>query len=335
MSANSAEVALRRAPRFAAIDVGSNTIHLLVATCPPHRLPIPVLRRREFVQLGVDVRAVGAIGPERLEIASRALRRQVEEAREASVLEIAIGATQALRSAANGPEVARRLAETVGAGSVRILSPEVEAQLAFDGATMTISPGQPTLLLDIGGASAQIAFGPAGGRCQQSSLTLGSGSVAALAGSDPPTEAEWRAMERQVAQLLPELVPLPAHPVILGTGGTITNLPRLLGRQRGTVLRLRDVEGLLETFRVRPASELAATVGMEPERARLCRGGALILAQLMDLLQLGRLRSSERGLRDGMIAALVRGGEAWWEPHPSSSGASPEAVLASLGVVGG
>jgi exopolyphosphatase/guanosine-5'-triphosphate,3'-diphosphate pyrophosphatase len=321
-----------KAPRFAAIDVGSNTVHLLVASCPPNRLPIPLLRRREFVQLGQDVNAVGAVGPERLELASRALRRQVEDAREAGVVEVAIGATQALRSAANGAEVAERLSAAAGGGEVRILAPQVEAQLAFDGATMTISPGRATMVLDIGGASAQIAWGPAGGVCRHISLAVGSGSVTLLAGSDPPSEEDWRAMERRVGQLIPDLIPLPAPPVALGTGGTITNLPRLLGKQKGAVMRLRDVEVVIEAFRSRPATELAERSGVDLERTRLCRGGALILAQMMDLLHLRWIRSSERGLRDGMIAALVTGGEDWWQwrgPAPAGLGQEARAPLAA------
>ena len=301
------------APRFAAIDVGSNTVHLLVASCPPNRLPIPVLRRREFVQLGQDVTSAGIIGPERLELASRALRGQVEDARRAGAMEIAIGATQALRSAGNGPEVADRLAAAAGGGPVRILPTQVEAQLAFDGATMTISPGRATVVMDIGGASAQIAWGPAGGACLHSWLPLGSGSVAMLANSDPPSEDEWKAMEKRVGQLIPDLIPLPPNMVALGTGGTITNLPRLLGKGRGIVLRLRDVEVVIEDFRDHSADELAERSGVDLERTRLCRGGALILAQMMDLLHLRSIRSSERGLRDGMIASLLAHGENWWQ----------------------
>lgn len=317
---------LTKAPRFAAIDVGSNTIHLLVASCAPHRLPIPVLRRREFVQLGRDVQAVGAIGPQRLEFASRTLRAQVDAARRAGATSIAIGATQALRSASNGPEIAERLTAAVEAGPVRILPPGVEAQLAFDGATMTISPGRATLVLDIGGASAQIIWGLAGGFCRHSSLPLGSGSIAGLARSDPPTEEEWRAMERRVGQLIPDLVPLSLQPVALGIGGTITNLPRLLGKRRGAVLRLRDVEVSIETFRERPVTDLAERFAVDLERVRLCRGGALILAQMMDLLRLRTIRSSERGLRDGMIAALLGRGEAWWQlPESDGDGAVAEA----------
>jgi exopolyphosphatase/pppGpp-phosphohydrolase len=319
-----------RAPRLAAIDVGSNTIHLLVARCPPNRLPIPLLRRRDFVQLGQDVNSQGSIGAERLELASRSLRRQVEVAREAGVVDIAIGATQALRSASNGPEVAQLLSQAAGAGPVRILASEVEAQLAFDGATMTISPGRPTVVLDIGGASAQIAAGPAGGTCRNSSLGVGSGSVARLASSDPPSEGDWRAMERRVGQLIPDLIPLPAHPVALGTGGTITNLPRLLGKQRGAVLRIRDVEVVIENFRHRSATELAERSGVDLERTRLCRGGALILAQMMDLLHLSWVRSSERGLRDGMIAALAAAQERWWQLRAPDPLEEAEEALAPL-----
>ncbi|MGH7610317.1 MAG: Ppx/GppA phosphatase family protein [Candidatus Dormibacteria bacterium] len=313
------------APRFAAIDIGSNTVHLLVAACPPQRLPVQVLRRRAFVELGRDVATAGEIGEKRAQLAAEAVRLQVQEARRAGVESVALGATQALRSAANGAQVADLLAEAGGGGRVRILSTDVEAQLAFDGATMTISPGRETAVLDIGGASAEVALGPAGHRCRHSSLPVGSGTVAGLAVGDPPGEAEWQLMQAQVAGLIPDLRALPPGMVTLGTGGTITNLPRLLAKPKGSLLTLRELERLIESFRRQPVAVLAERSGVEAARVRLCRGGALILAQMMDLLHLGRIRCSERGLRDGMIAALVGRGEDWWRSAPGGA-----AVLATV-----
>jgi exopolyphosphatase/pppGpp-phosphohydrolase len=153
-----------------------------------------------------------------------------------------------------------------------------------------------------------------------------------LANSDPPSEEEWKAMERRVGQLIPDLIPLPPNMVALGTGGTITNLPRLLGKGRGVVLRLRDVEVVIEAFRGHSADELAERSGVDLERTRLCRGGALILAQMMDLLHLRSIRSSERGLRDGMIAALLAHGETWWQlraAEPDGQVGEARALLAT------
>ncbi|MHB1525690.1 MAG: Ppx/GppA phosphatase family protein [Candidatus Dormibacteria bacterium] len=300
--------------RFAAIDVGSNTIHLLLASCTEAGSPRQLFRRREFVQLGLDVAAQGLIGPERLELAATTLAAQVAEARGWGARAVAVGATQALRSAANGVLVAEVLASRAGIDAVRILPPQVEAQLAFDGATMSLPSGTAALVLDIGGASAQVALGPAHGTCSDYSLPIGSGMITALTTTDPPASDEWRAMERRVAELIPDLMPPPPGTVVLGTGGTITNLPRLLGRDKGAVLRPRDVEQLIETFRQVPVSVLAQRFGMDLERVRLCRGGAVILAQLMDLLHLSKLRASERGLRDGMVVALARRGSDWASP---------------------
>lgn len=304
--------------RFAAIDVGSNTLHLLLASCSETGAPRQLFRRREFVQLGLDVADQGAIGPERLELAATTLAAQVIEARQRGARALAVGATQALRSASNGVLVADVLASRAGLGAVRILPPQVEAQLAFDGATMSLGAGTTALVLDIGGASAQVALGPAHEACSDYSLPIGSGMITALAASDPPAPDEWRAMERRVAELIPDLVPPPPGTVVLGTGGTITNLPRLLGRDKGAVLRPRDVEQVIEIFRLVPVAVLSQRLGMDLERVRLCRGGALILAQLMDLLQLSRLRASERGLRDGMVVALARRGPDWWLPADSA-----------------
>jgi exopolyphosphatase/guanosine-5'-triphosphate,3'-diphosphate pyrophosphatase len=301
-----------RPARYAAIDVGSNTIHLLLASCTVPAAPRQLRRRREFVQLGLDVAAQGFIGAERMELAARTLEGQVEDARQYGSRALAVGATEALRAAHNGGLVAEALAARAGLEEVRVLPAQVEAQLAFDGATMSLSAGVAALVLDIGGASSQVAFGPAHGLCSDHSLAIGSGMVTALADSDPPTDDEWRAMERLVAESIPDLMPPPPGTVGLGTGGTITNLPRLLGKGKGALLRPRDVEQVIELFRVTPVAILAERFRMDLERVRLCRGGALILAQLMDLLQLSRLRCSERGLRDGMVMALARRGPDWW-----------------------
>ncbi|MGH7640722.1 MAG: hypothetical protein ACREOL_07450 [Candidatus Dormibacteria bacterium] len=303
-------------PRFGAIDIGSNTVHLLVASCPPRRLPIPLFHHREFVQLGLDVSRQGAIGEERLGLAIRALRRQVDDARKAQVDEIAIGATEALRAASNGAEVAKRLGAVTGGGAVHVLPSQVEAQLTFDGATMTVAQGRSALVLDIGGASSQVAWGPAGGVCQRASLRLGSGSLAAMATSEPPDASEWDAMVESVSRgiSLPHLGS--TFEVALGTGGTVTNLPRLLGLDGTQGLTRTQVGALIKSLAAEPAPDLARRTGMALERARLCRGGTLILVRLMELLSLERIRIAERGLRDGMIAALVRAGEGWWRAEP-------------------
>jgi len=305
---------LSKSLRLAAIDVGSNTIHLLLASCDEGTPPRQLFRRREFVQLGADVADTGRVGPARLELAATTLRGQVAEARRRGAAALAVGATQALRSAANGREVSEILAERAGLEQVVVLPAQVEAQLAFDGATFNLPPAQTFLLLDIGGASTQVAMGPARGQCSDHSLPIGSGMIASLAAADPPTSEEWRLMERRVAELLPDLVPPLQGTLALGTGGTITNLPRMLGRDKGAVLRLRDVEQVIELFRELPAILLAERFGMDLERVRLCRGGVLILAQLMDLLGLSRVRCSERGLRDGMAMGLLARGPEWWKP---------------------
>ncbi len=318
------------AARLAAIDVGSNTIHLLLASCRPGRLPRQLFRRREFVQLGLDVAATGEIGPERLELAATTLSGQVAEARRRGAGQLAVGATQALRAARNGEEVAFVLAQRAGLSKVVVLPAPEEAQLAFTGATMGVPRGTLTLLLDIGGASTQVALGPAGGGCSDHSLPLGSGSIASLAAGDPPGPEEWRAMQRRVNELIPDLVPPPPGTLALGTGGTITNLPRLIGRPKGSSLRLREVEEVIEIFRERSVLEVALKSGVDLERVRLCRGGALILAHLMDLLGLDRIRCSERGLRDGMVTGVLERGEDWWRPLASSELLCPDAPEAAL-----
>ncbi len=299
-------------PRLAAIDVGSNTIHMLLASCGPGLPPRQLYRRREFVQLGLDVALVGRIEEERLTRAARTLAAQVSEAHRRGAERVAVGGTQALRSAENGAEVAEVLARSAGIPRVVIVPPQEEAQLAFDGATMAVPGPELVLLLDIGGASTQAALGRARGLCSDHSLALGSGTISAFASGDPPSAEEWRRMQREVSERIPDMVPPPPGTLVLGTGGTITNLPRILGRPKNSSLRLRDVEQVIEIFREVPVLDLAQRTGMDQERVRLCRGGSLILAQLMDLLRLSSVRCSERGLRDGMVSGLFERGDDWW-----------------------
>jgi len=89
------------------------------------------------------------------------------------------------------------------------------------------------------------------------------------------------------------------------------------------MLRLRDVEVVIGPFENSRPGTCPNGRGWIWSAPRLCRGGALILAQMMDLLHLRSIRSSERGLRDGMIAALLAHGEDWWqlrEAAPADSG---------------
>ncbi len=316
----------RPASRLAAIDVGSNTIHLLVAEWRRDQPPEPVFRERAFVQLGLDVAATGRVGARRLALAARTLTQQVAAARRAGVEAIAIGATEALRAAANGPQVAAHLAEAAGE-PVRILAPREEAAFAFAGATAALDPGRPVVLLDIGGASTQLAVGVTGERVGHlDSLRVGSGMIAQLAAGDPPSPGEWRAMEHQVAERMPELRPVAAAVLPLGTGGTITNLPRLEGPPVADLLTTHAVERILERMRTEPLAQLRARSGVDLERIRLCIGGVVILAQLLDLLRLPRLVLSERGLRDGMITALGTKGADWWRDR-----AAADVVEAGIG----
>ena len=302
--------------RLGAIDIGSNTIHLLVARTRPGEIPVPVFRRRSFVQLGADVASFGAIGPERLAAAVATLGEQVAAARAAGVTALAIGATQALRAASNGAEVAGALSRAAEGRPIRVLTPHQEAALAFTGATLGLAPRDSVLLLDIGGASTQLASGRTGRMETVDSLPLGSGTVAARAQADPPTPEEWVAMERRVSERLPQLRPVGQGLTVLGTGGTITNLPRFEGPPVPAVLRPETLERILEHFRRETLVQLQARSGVDLERIRLCRGGILILAQLLDLLHLDRVRRSERGLRDGMIAGLRERGADWWDVGP-------------------
>src|SRR5512140_3528168 len=152
-------------PRFATIDVGTNSVLLLVADRTPDGEFVPVLERAEITRLGRGVDQSRRLSPEGMEATLAVMTAFAREARSLGAEGIAVSATSAARDAQNGAQFLAAARERAGV-TVEIISGELEAQLSFASAYMDFGKeaAGPLLVIDIGGGSTEFIYGNTAGR---------------------------------------------------------------------------------------------------------------------------------------------------------------------------
>jgi exopolyphosphatase / guanosine-5'-triphosphate,3'-diphosphate pyrophosphatase len=316
-------------PPLAAIDMGSNTIHVVVARPRVEESDLDVLADDvTLVRLGADVNATGIIGPERLGVALETLGRYLRVAREQGAATVLGVATEGIRAARNGSDVLRRIQDELGL-AFTVVTGEQEAALTFWGATSGRPSTGKSAVIDLGGGSMELVVGTAAHVEWRVSLPLGSGAVHdRLAPADPADPAELAQAARVVADTLDALDPPVPVVEVVACGGTATTLAALARSALSlqpppgppgatedphalpdlTPAILEDLLGLLQS---EPAAVIAEQYTVEAGRAVLLAAGAVVLRGALARLGGDRLRISSRGIREGAILAYARHGDAW------------------------
>jgi exopolyphosphatase/guanosine-5'-triphosphate,3'-diphosphate pyrophosphatase len=319
-----------RSVRIAAIDMGSNSFHLLVADARPDGTFEPLARDKEMLRLGSAVAATGSIGESAATAAVDTVSRFKALAESHRADEIVACATAAVREAQDSAAVVDRIEAETGV-AVRVISGKEEARLIF-GAVRTsvlIEPG-PALALDLGGGSLELMVGGAGGLDWSSSLRLGVGRLTSeLVRSDPPSGGDRRrvahAVITAVSRALPEISSL-APRLAIGSSGTLTTLIRLAAGRRGgpvptTVNQLsvsaRELEDLTQTLLAMSSHERASLPGVDGRRADLLPAGAVLITTILDLTGHDQLVGCDWALREGIVLdAIGRHSQAEWLADP-------------------
>lgn len=315
---------------IAALDIGSNTIHLTVARISKDATDVVRLAdETDLVRLGADVHATGTISAERMGRACATIRRQVALAH-ASGASVVLGiATEGLRAAKNGGELIERIRQEADI-DIQLISGEQEAALTYWGATSGLRPRKGNLaVVDMGGGSLELAVGKGQAIVWRASLPLGSGTIVHQhALSDPPTPEEVLRVEHVVTSELARVnPPLPVAEAIV-CGGTASTLAALGHRPLGgyppqsVVPRFRQLnrqqlETLLVVLEGLSATEIGRRFDVDDGRARLLPAGGAVLIGTMDLLGVNTLRVRRRGLREGAILTYARVGERWLDAAAS------------------
>jgi exopolyphosphatase/guanosine-5'-triphosphate,3'-diphosphate pyrophosphatase len=295
--------------RLAAVDIGSNTVHALVADVVRGRLE-DVAHYVEMPELGVTVARTGVLGS-RAKVAIRALREVVAKAQTHRYELLIAGATQAVRQASDGEAFAREAGQAIGT-TVHIIPAKREAELSFLGVAGSHAGRREWAMVDLGGASTEVAIGLGRKMVRSATLPIGSGVLASTYFSDPPTPEERARMRKHA---LRELAHAPDGDVerLVATGGTATNLPLLLSRRNPPpLLTTADLLACEARLDGAGAVDVGGRVGLPANRIKAMRAGVEALLLLLDWYGLALLHISHQGLRHGMLLAYLDKGGDWW-----------------------
>ncbi|KES03698.1 exopolyphosphatase [Streptomyces toyocaensis] len=299
--------------RLGVLDVGSNTVHLLVVDAHPGACPLPAHSHKTELRLAQLLDDDGAIGPDGVDRLIAVVQEALQAAEDKGVEELLPFATSAVREAGNADDVLARVREETGV-ELGVLSGEEEARLTFLAARRWYgwSAGK-LLVIDIGGGSLEIAYGLDEEPDTAVSLPLGAGRLTAgwLPG-DPPEPDDVRALRRhvrtEIARTVGDFSRLGAPDHVVATSKTFKQLARLAGAARSAEglyvqreLKRESLEAWVPRLAAMSAAERAELPGVSEARAGQLLAGALVAEGAMDLFGVERLEICPWALREGVI----------------------------------
>jgi exopolyphosphatase / guanosine-5'-triphosphate,3'-diphosphate pyrophosphatase len=289
--------------RVGIVDVGANTLRLLVATRARDGGVDPLREERRQLGLGEEiVRTGGTIGGDKLEEAAAVARTHVRRARKLGCDGIEILVTSPGRQATNGAELVAALEATTGIRP-HVLSSIEEGALAWHGAVAAAPDELPetVAVCDVGGGSTQLVVGMlTNGPAWARSIDVGSLRLTRRAlASDPPRGGELARARSEVETALGVLAP-PLPLAALATGGTARSLRRVVGPALGE----RELEAALRKLAKRSVRQISDDFGVDRPRGRTLLAGTLILAGVQRLLGIP-LQVAQGGLREGAALTLL------------------------------
>jgi exopolyphosphatase/pppGpp-phosphohydrolase len=304
-------------PICAAIDIGSNTIHLVVARCSPKYLDI-LENQQELVRIGESVTATGAISPQKREDTISVLRKYQALAEQHAAHPLLAVATEAIRQANNSEEFLADILRETGL-NVHIIEGNVEATLTFYGATSAlIDDSHPTAqigVMDLGGGSTELVVAKNMQITHRTSLPIGSGWLRHhYFHADPPTSDDIAAASTFLHDYFENVHSEYCAPQLIVTGGSANALLYLaqqilsIPQDQLTYADLVSCKNLLSTL---PAKDIAQRYKIAIQRAHILLAGNLIILTVMEHCQLDKITVSPHGIREGILLAYARYGEQW------------------------
>jgi exopolyphosphatase / guanosine-5'-triphosphate,3'-diphosphate pyrophosphatase len=299
--------------RLGVLDVGSNTVHLLVVDAYPGARPLPAFSHKVELRLAEHLEpddTLSAVGEERL---TSFVLEAMRIAEDKGVEEFIAFATSAVRDAANGDDVLARVQERTGT-QITVLSGEHEARLTFLAARRWFgwSSGR-LLIIDIGGGSLEVAAGRDEEPEAVRSLPLGAGRLTRdWLSADPPPPEEVRALRKyvraEIARQAGGLLRGGAVDHAVGTSKTFRQLARIAGAAPSSegfyakrFLKHADVSMWAERLAAMDRVERARLPGVSEGRAEQMLAGATVADAVMDLMGIAQLEICPWALREGVI----------------------------------
>jgi exopolyphosphatase/guanosine-5'-triphosphate,3'-diphosphate pyrophosphatase len=304
-----------RPGRVAVVDLGTNSIRLLVASAARQGSLEEFARDMVITRIGAGVDATAAIDPVALERTAAVLERYAGRARALHAGRVAVSATSAVRDTSNRTDLEAAVERLTGE-PLRVIDGEREAALSFAGATRGLDAPSPFLVIDVGGGSTELALGT---QAVTAATSLRIGSVRLterFVRSDPPSAAELDAIRAEVRASLAEaarVVPAREAATLVAVAGTATTMQGVaLGLERWdpeathrTWMTLDAARGVLDRLTSMTIDQRAAIPVMPAGRADVITAGAVVLVEAMATLGFDRALVSETDILDGLAFEIL------------------------------
>ncbi len=299
--------------RLGVLDIGSNTVHLLVVDAHDGAAPLPAWKSKIALRLAEHLLPDGRIDDDAVAELVDFVRESQSTAEDLGVTEFLAFATSAIRDAPNGEEVLQRVLERTGI-AVEVLSGEEEARLTFLAVRRWFgwSAGR-ILVLDIGGGSLEIASGADEEPDVAISVPLGAGRLTReFLQGDPPKESGVREVRRQaraaIGEVAGRVLRVGEPRITVATSKTFRQLARIAGAApssegfyvRRTLAR-GDVRTWVPKLAAMNSAERAKLPGVSDARSPQLVAGALVAEAAMDILGISLLEIGPWALREGII----------------------------------
>jgi exopolyphosphatase / guanosine-5'-triphosphate,3'-diphosphate pyrophosphatase len=297
--------------RLAAVDIGSNSIHMIVVEAEPQGGYRVLGRERDMVRLGKTGLGDGALSEAAMRDGLEALVKMTTLARLKGAERVVAVATSAVREASNGQDFLARVKAQTGI-DVQLLTGVEEGRLIYRAVREAVELGQGTaVIVDVGGGSTEWITTRAGEAEEVMSLPLGSLRCAASLRGDPPTAASLDRLRRMIQKRLRESVPRGKVDRMVATSGTAVCCADLLDHFAGRTLRevssglrevrLKDLAALVERLRGLTRQEIADLPPVGGPRSDSLLAGAALLQELALHAGVDRFQVSDRALREGLV----------------------------------
>lgn len=314
--------------RLAAIDVGTNSIRLIIAELDGDSSYRVLDDEKEITRLGAGLSETGRMAPGAIERSVQAIGRMREIADGFGCGAVRAVGTAVVREAENAGELRDAVLRRTGV-EIEIISPEREAQLAFRSVASAFNiKDQAAAIMDIGGGSTEVVLSSRGLIETVYAIPMGAVRVTErFGGSEAACGPRFEEMRRHVRREIKRIVGKPPFTPqrVIGTGGTLTTLANMLVHQqrgalwaesgdavvRGLEIQRSDLRHTLDRLQKMTLAERARVPGLPSERADIIVAGLLIAECMMKRLSVNEMRVHDRGIRDGLLLEMAdraRGG---------------------------
>lgn len=307
-------------PRYAAVDVGSNSVRMIAVEVGPSGETQVLAEDRQVTRLGASVFKHGQVAPEAIQFVCENLKRMAQTFETLDLTAVRAVGTSALRDATNREEFLQQASESLGA-PIEIISGQEEARLIYLGVQARWPQNDKrALIVDVGGGSTEVILNDHGALSVAFSKPLGAVRLTEVfLKDDPPTDLQLRQMQEYIDEKLSTPVErIGLHPFgrAIGTSATAAALVCVVNRipraRRDQADRLRastaQIKRVFLDLRSRDLASRRKIPGIGPRRAELIIAGTAVFLRALQLFQHGSLYYSAGGVREGIISDLAARG---------------------------